>query len=372
MSDPDRRAAMAGLVRAALRPLQAYSVPHPPAVRAKLDANELPFELPGDVASALGAELGEVPLNRYPAADCGALRACIARRLGVPGDALCFGNGSDELIAMLLSTFSEPREGRERAVAMFPTPTFSVYGLASVWAGVDPVEVPLTDRFELDAPAFERAMEVHRPNLVFFARPNNPTGTLWARDAVLRIAELFPDVLVVHDEAYGDYGGDSMVDQVPHLPNLVVLRTLSKVGLAALRIGYLYADPTIIHEVDKLRPPYNIGALNQRAAVWLLEHHDDLLRDRCHEVMAARDRLHAALSEMKGVEPFESRANLILFRVGEPGDGRATEVWRALAQRGVLVRNLDAPGPLAGCLRLTVGTDAENQLLLTTLSEVLS
>ncbi|HUH05490.1 MAG TPA: histidinol-phosphate transaminase [Kofleriaceae bacterium] len=371
MSDPDRRAAMAALVREALRPLQAYSVPRPPAVRAKLDANELPFELPGDVAAALGAELGEVPLNRYPAADCAALRACIAGQLGVPGDTLCFGNGSDELIAMILSTFSEPRPGRARAVAMYPGPTFSVYGLASVWAGVDPLEVPLTDRFELDGAAFEAAVERERPNVVFFARPNNPTGTLWSRHAVLRIAELFPDVLVVHDEAYGDYGGDSMVDQVPHLANLVVLRTLSKVGLAALRIGYLYADPAIVHEVDKLRPPYNIGALNQRAAVWLLENHADLLRDRCSEIVAARERLHAALSEMRGVEPFESRANLILFRVGEPGDGRATQVWRALASRGVLVRNLDAPGPLAGCLRLTVGTADENDLFLATLAEVM-
>jgi histidinol-phosphate aminotransferase len=312
-----------------------------------------------------------VALHRYPAADCAELRACISGQLGLAGEALCFGNGSDELIAMILATFSQPRPGRTRAVAMYPAPTFSVYGLASVWAGVEPVEVPLTDRFELDAPAFERAIEHHRPNVVFFARPNNPTGTLWSRHAVLRIAELFPDVLVVHDEAYADYGGDSMIDQVAIMPNLVVLRTLSKVGMAALRIGYLCADAAVIHHVDKLRPPYNIGALNQRAAVWLLENHADLLREHCTELIAERERLHAALMEMPGVEPFESRANLILFRIGSPGDGRATAVWRALADRGVLVRNLDAPGALAGCLRLTVGTAAETELFLATLAEVI-
>jgi histidinol-phosphate aminotransferase len=367
MSDADRRrAGIAELVRQSLRPLQAYSVPHPPRVVAKLDANELPFELPGEVAAALGAELGRVALHRYPAADCGELRACIARQLEVSGDTLCFGNGSDELIAIILATFSEPRPGQPHAVAMFPTPTFSVYRLASVWAGVEPIEVPLTERFELDGAAFERAMEQTRPNVVFFARPNNPTGTLWSRRAVLDIAERFPDVLIVHDEAYQDYGGDSMVAEVSTMPNLVVLRTLSKVGMAALRIGYLHADPAIIAEVDKLRPPYNIGALNQRAAVWLLEHHGDLLREHLTELVAERERMHAALMEMSGVEPFESRANLILFRVAD-----ASVVWRELADRGVLVRNLDSPGPLAGCLRVTVGTAAENQLFLRTLAEVM-
>lgn len=362
---------LAALVRPELRALDAYEVPAPEGIRAKLDANESPFALPGDVAEALGIELSHVPLHRYPAADCGRLRNTLARRHGIPPEQLVFGNGSDELIAMLLSLLSAPRRGGARATALFPGPTFSVYRLASLWAGVDPVEVPLGPEFELDEAALDRALVQTRPNVAFFARPNNPTGTLWPRVAVIRAAENHPDTIVVHDEAYADYGGDSLVDEVARLPNLAVMRTLSKIGMAALRVGYLYARPALVHELEKLRPPYNIGALNQHAAVWLLEHHDDLLRERCLEVAAARDRIRAALAQMDGVHPFESRANLILFRVGEPGDRRATAVWKTLADRGVLVRNLDADGPLAGCLRVTVGTDEENSLFLTTLAEVL-
>ncbi len=366
---------LASLVRPELRALAAYEVPRPPYIRAKLDANESPFSLPGDVAEALGIELSHVPLHRYPAADCARLRASLARRHDIPPETLVFGNGSDELIAMLLALFSAPRPGRERATTIYPGPTFSVYRLASLWAGVDPVEVPLGPEFTLDEAAFEREMIRVRPNLAFFARPNNPTGTLWPREAVIRTAEDHPDTIVVHDEAYADYGGDSLIDEVARLPNLVVMRTLSKIGMAALRVGYLHARPALIHELEKLRPPYNIGALNQCAAVWLLEHHDELLRERCLEIAAARDRMRAALAQMDGVHPFESRANLILLRIGDappaPGDRRATAVWQALAARGVLVRNLDSDGPLAGCLRVTIGTDEENGLFLETLAEVL-
>lgn len=359
-------------VRSEVRALEAYGVPHPPRINAKLDANELPYALPAEAAAALGAALAEVALNRYPAADCGRLRALLAADMGVPEANLCFGNGSDELIAMILSVFSQPRSGRARASALYPTPTFGVYGIASAWCGVEPIEVPCGPDFELDEAALERAVATHRPNVVFFARPNNPTGTLWAREPVLRVAENNPDVLVVHDEAYGAYGGDSMVEELARLPNLVVMRTLSKIGMAGLRVGYLAGDPAVIRELEKVRPPYNIGSLNQAAAVWVLENQRDALREHCVTVAAARDRLYAALSEIDGVHPFPSKANLILFRVGEAGSGRAPALWQALCDHGVLVRKPGATGPLADCLRVTVGAEEENRLLLAVLNKVLA
>lgn len=359
-------------VRAAVRRLEAYSVPHPPAIRAKLDANELPYSLPPEAARELGAVLADVALNRYPAADCGRLREILAAEMGVPPATLVFGNGSDELIAMILSAFSEPPAGRDRAAALYPGPTFGVYGIASAWCGVEPVEVPLGPEFELDEAALERAVADARPNVSFFARPNNPTGTLWPREPVLRLAEANPATLVVHDEAYGAYGGDSVVDQVARLPNLVVMRTLSKVGMAGLRIGYLHAHPDVVHELEKVRPPYNVSALSQAAAVWILDNHRDGLREHCMTIAAARDRMLAALGAIVGVHAFDSKANLILLRIGEPGSGRAPAVWQALCDRGVLVRKPGSAGPLADCLRVTVGTEEENMLFLTALHEVLA
>jgi histidinol-phosphate aminotransferase len=356
---PDR---LEDLVPEGLRALRAYHVPRPANVRAKLDANELPFSLPEDVAAALGRELAAVDLNRYPASDCGELRALIASELGVAADALVFGNGSDELIGMLISAFSQPRAGARRPAVLYPVPSFVVFRIASLAGGADPVEIPLDDEFQLDGGALERAMAERRPNVAFFARPNNPTGTLWSKDLVAQVARRHPDTVVVSDEAYADYGGESMLDLIDELPNLVVMRTLSKMGLAALRVGFLVARPQVVHELEKVRPPYNVGALNQRAATWLLREHGGRLRARCQEVVAERARLAALLAGLPDIRAFDSHANLILFRVGAAGDGRATAVWQALADRGVLVRSFDGPGPLSGCLRVSIGTPEENAL----------
>ncbi len=365
---------IAALVRDELARLHAYEVPRPPDVRAKLDANESPWPLPPDVAAALGRELAQVPLHRYPAADAAELRAIIAAELAVPPATLCFGNGSDELIAMLIAAFSRPPAGRERAAVLFPSPTFVYYKLATAIAGLDPVEVPLDAEMRLDEPAVAAALAASRPNLAFFARPNNPTGGLWPAAAVLRTAREHPGTLVIDDEAYIDYGGDSLVDACRELPNLVIMRTLSKIGMAALRLGYVHAHPDVIRELEKVRPPYNVGALNQRAAAWLLANHRDLLRDHCARVAAERTRVVAALAALPGIHAFETRSNLILFRVGTAGDGQATRVWRALADRGVLLRTFDAPGAgaLAGCLRASIGTPEENDLFLAVLTEVLA
>ncbi len=367
---------LADLVTRGIRELRAYHVPRPEGVRAKLDANELPDALPPAAAAAPGRELAEVALNRYPESDPLELRALAAAELGVPPASLVFGNGSDELISLLCAAFAEPRPGRTRASVLYPDPTFVVYRIAALGHGLDPVEVPVDDRMELDVARVDAAMAREAPNLAFFALPNNPTGTLWPPDEVAGLAVRYPDTLVVADEAYIEYGGRSLAPRLAELPNLVVMRTLSKIGMAGLRVGFLSAAPAVVHELEKLRMPYNLGSLNQRAAVWMLRHQRAWLAERSRAVVAERARLAAALAAFPELTVFPSEANLILVRVeragGGGGGGPATAVWQALASRGVLVRNLDRPGPLAGCLRITPGTSAENDLLLAELPAALA
>lgn len=358
------------LVPDPIRHLAAYQVPRVTNLRVKLDANEFPLPLPPQLAAELGAVLATVPLNRYPAADCGRLRAAVAGYLKIPAEQLIFGNGSDELIQLVINAFTKPRPGTTVASVLYPTPSFIWFRLATLGAGSEPMEVPLTPEFELDVERLRRHISRDRPNIAFFARPNNPTGTLWPSEAVAALAREFPDVLFVSDEAYAEYCGDSMIDLVPSLPNLAVMRTFSKVGLAGLRVGILYASPAIIGELEKVRPPYNIGALNQAALLWTFERHPELLSARCADVVAERERLEVELSRIPGIEVYPSQANLLLIRVGNPGDGRAGQLWMALADRGVLIRNLDRPGPLAGCLRITVGTREENDILLAELRAI--
>ena len=358
------------LVTRGIRAMAAYHVPRPEGVRAKLDANESPHPLPPDAAAALGAELATVALHRYPEADPVELRAHLAAELGVAPASLVFGNGSDEILALLCAAFNEPPKGKSRASVLYPDPSFVVYRIAALGHGLDPIEVPLDAEMQLDFELVDDAMRGAQPNIAFFALPNNPTGTLWAPERVAELAARHPGTIVVADEAYIDYGGRTLLPRLPELPNLVVLRTLSKVGMAALRVGFLIGDAAIVRELEKVRPPYNLGALNQRAALWMLRHQGAWLRARAAEVVAERARLATALAALPGVKVFPSEANLILFRVGGAGAGAA--VWKALAERGVLVRNLDRPGPLAGCLRVTPGTPEENDLFLAELAAVLS
>jgi histidinol-phosphate aminotransferase len=340
-------------VPAALRGASAYHVPQPANIRAKLDANELPFALPAELRARLAASLAELPLERYPDPQARELRAIVAEQLGVAGDQLTFGNGSDELIAMLVNAFAT-------GPILYPVPTFVYYKLAAIARGLETLEIPLDERFELDEIAIEHAIIEQRPSVVFLALPNNPTGTLWRMELACELAARHRDTVIVSDEAYCAYSGRTNLAQLAAHPNLVVMRTLSKVGLAGLRVGYTVASPAIAQLLEKVRPPYNLSALDQRAAVFALREARDWCAARAAEVVAERARLAAGLAQHG--EVFASEANLVLVRFA---DARA--VWQKLVDAGILVRLFDA-GPLAGCLRITVGTPAENDLLLGTLS----
>jgi len=343
---------LAARVPEALRGSAAYHVPQPPSIRAKLDANELPYPLPADLRARLGAALAEVALERYPDPNARELRTVLASQLAVQPDQLTFGNGSDELIAMLVNAFAT-------GPVLYPTPTFVYYKLAAIARGLDTLEIPLDGDFNLDEIAVEHAIIEQRPSIVFLALPNNPTGTLWRTSFALELAARHRDTVIVSDEAYFAYAGTTNLPHLASHPNLVIMRTLSKVGMAGLRVGYTVASPALAHLLEKVRPPYNLSALDQRAALFMLREAADWCASRAAEVVAERARLAAGLAPHGHV--FASAANLLLVRFR---DARA--VWQKLVDAGILVRIFDA-GPLAGCLRITVGTPAENDLVLSSL-----
>ena len=367
---------LAARVPAALRAIAAYHVPQPPELRAKLDANELPYGMPAELRARLGAVLADVPIERYPDPAARELRAVVAAQLGVSGDQLTFGNGSDELIALLCSAF----EGG----VLYPVPSFVYYRLAAVARGVAHVEVPLYGtappfgdaarsgqarpverEFELDEAAMIRAIETHRPGVVFLALPNNPTGTLWRMEFALELAARFRDVAIVSDEAYLAYSGRTLLAELGAHPNLLVMRTLSKLGMAGLRVGYSIASPAIAALLERVRPPYNVSALDQAAAVFLLREASAWCAARAADVVVERGRLAAALAALPGIEVFPSAANLVLIRFAG-----AAVAHKMLADRGISVRSFAAgPGPLVNCLRVTVGTPEQNSELVGALAE---
>jgi histidinol-phosphate aminotransferase len=356
------------LVREELKAMEPYRA-HPSQAQAqarvRLDANESPLELPGEVRRELAAALAEASLNRYPDILAGELREVLAAELRVAPEQVLLGNGSDEIIALLTATFARPAKNQTKARVCYPTPSFVIYRTASVATGCMPLEVPLRADFTLDEVALERAIVAGQPNLLFLALPNNPTGTLWPAEAVEKIVKTHPSLLVVCDEAYFMYAGESHLELLAQHENVLVMRTLSKIGLAGLRVGYLAGCPEVVHEVEKVRPPYNVGTLAQRAAHLLLTRYRPLLLAGVDEVVAERERMAVALTAA-GATVFPSRANFIMLRV----EG-ATAVFEGLKAHGVLVKCFDRPGtPLVGCLRVTVGTRAENDAFLAAFSEL--
>jgi histidinol-phosphate aminotransferase len=345
------------LVRPEILALKAYPVA-PSDGMVKLDAMENPYALPEALRRGLADALARVDLNRYPTPSPQALREAIARRMGVPaGMDLLLGNGSDELIQILILALARPG-----AAMMYPSPTFVMYSMGATFNGMRAVPVPLREDFTLDADAFIARMQAEKPALVFLAYPNNPTGVLYPEEDVVRVIRASPG-LVVLDEAYHVFAGKSFMPRLAEFDNLVVVRTVSKLGLAGIRLGYLVGRPEWIAQLDKVRPPYNVSALTQAAAMYLLERLD-VLEAQAARIKADRAELGASLAALKGVTVFPSEANFFLIRVPD-----AERTYRDLKAQSVLVRNLN-PG-LRNCLRVTVGTPDENRILLAALRESL-
>jgi histidinol-phosphate aminotransferase len=345
------------LVRPEILALEAYGVA-PAAGMVKLDAMENPYALPPALRRELAERLAALELNRYPEPNPRRLRELIVRKMGVPdGMDVLLGNGSDDLIQIIVLALARPG-----AALMYPSPTFVMYGMNATLSGMRAVPVPLAEDFSFDASAFIARMREIKPAVVFIAYPNNPTGVLYPAADLARVIEAAPGLVVI-DEAYHAFAGASFMLALARYPNLLVLRTVSKLGLAGIRLGYLVGRPQWLDQFNKVRQVYNVNVLTEAAALFALEHLD-VLEAQAAEIRAERERLGPALAALAGVTQFPSQANFFLIRVPD-----AERTYEALKRRGVLVRKLHPS--IANGLRITVGTPQENRILLKALKEAL-
>jgi histidinol-phosphate aminotransferase len=340
---------MKRVIRQDIQSMHGYAV-QPSAGMVKLDTMENPFRLPPALRHELGRRLAEVALNRYPAERGDVLRQALARHAGMPDDCdIMLGNGSDELISLIAMACDVPG-----STVLAPVPGFVMYSLAAKLQGLRFVGVPTTASFELDLPAMLAAVREHRPGVVYLAYPNNPTANLWDDAAIDAIIDAAPG-LVVMDEAYQPFAARDSSARLRRHEHVLLMRTMSKFGLAGVRIGYLIGRRPLIAQIDKLRPPFNVSVLNCETALFALDHVDEYQRQAA-VIRAERDSLLQQLTALPGVEPFPSQANMILARV--PDSQKAFEGMKA---RGVLVKNVAFLHPLLhNCVRLTVGTPEEN------------
>lgn len=359
-------------IRSDIRAMQGYHV-QPAQGLLKMDTMENPYRLPPDLQRKLGERLGALEINRYPGERLDDLRYMLADYVGLPpGNAVLLGNGSDEIITLLaLATARPDNQGRTKMLA--PMPGFVMYPLSAKLQGLDFVGVDLTSDFALDVSAMQAAITEHRPAITYIAYPNNPTATLWPEHDVQAVIDAVGTIggLVVMDEAYQPFASRSWIRHMQIDPqrnaHVLLMRTLSKFGLAGARLGYLIGPDVLVNEIEKVRPPYNVSVLNCEAAIFALEH-ASLYAQQAAAIRAERQPLIDALTTLHGIEKvWPSEANMVLLRVHD-----AAYVQAAMKAHGVLVKNVTAMHPLLkNCLRLTVGTPEENGQMLAALKEAL-
>ena len=358
---------LARLIRPDVQAMHAYAI-QDSAGMVKLDAMENPHRLPPALQAELGQRLGALALNRYPDSRIHTLRAALTEYAQVPqGFGLMLGNGSDELISLLALACAMPG-----ARVLAPVPGFVMYAMSAQLQGLQFTGVPLTADFELDLPAMLAAIAQDRPAITYLAYPNNPTANLWDDAAVEAIVEAVGQQggLVVMDEAYQPFASKSYMQRLAGHRHVLLMRTLSKFGLAGVRLGYMVGPQALIDQIDKVRPPYNISVLNCECALFALEHRAEFAQ-QASALVQAREQLIADLALLPGVQPFKSDANMVLVRLAGDGE-RAASVFDGMKSRGVLVKNVSKMHALlTNCLRLTVGTADENRQMLQALQQSL-
>jgi len=340
-----------------------YHVPNANGM-VKLDAMENPYELPESLKPAFGAHLANVALNRYPVPSYRLLKQKICANFGVPaGFDVVLGNGSDELISMLSVACAKPG-----AIALAPLPGFVMYAASAQLAGMAFVGVDLTADLELDTDAMLTAIALHRPALVYLPNPNNPTGSWFNEADLIRIITAVGDTgIVVVDEAYQPFAPSSMMTRLPEFDNVIVMRTVSKQGMAGLRLGYMSGAPALLAELEKVRPPYNINVLTVAAAEFLLDH-IAVFNQQAALICQQRSELTMALKQLPDVHVFPSEANFLLIRVPH-----SEQIFNKLLEQRILVKNVGKMHSLlVNCLRITVSTPEENQQFLTALTTALA
>jgi histidinol-phosphate aminotransferase len=354
------------IIRPEVRALTAYHVPDASGF-VKLDAMENPFRLPAHLREQLGRKLADVALNRYPVPSYAKLKSDIIETFGVPaGFDVVLGNGSDELISIVSIACAKPG-----AKVLAPVPGFVMYEMSAKFAGLEFIGVPLKPDFSLDKEAMLAAIAEHRPAITYLAYPNNPTGNLFNTDDMVAIMRAVGDTgIVIVDEAYQPFAEQTFMGRLPEFANMVVMRTVSKLGLAGIRLGYMSAAPELLTEFDKVRPPYNINVLTEATAEFLLEH-AAVLDEQAAQLREERAKLALALKAIPGVEVFPSAANFLLIRVTKKGCGGG-ELFNRLIERRVLIKNVGKMHTLLeNCLRVTVGASDENKSFLTAFAAAL-
>ncbi len=333
----------------------------------KLDAMENPYALPADLQHKLGERLGKVAINRYPGARVDDLKTALRAYAGVPAThGLMLGNGSDELISLLAMACDIPN-----AKILAPLPGFVMYAMSAQLQGLQFIGVDLTADFELDEVAMQATIEKEKPALTYLAYPNNPTANLWDAGVIRKViaACAVYGGLVVMDEAYQPFSSQSWMDEIKAKPeanaNVLLMRTLSKFGLAGVRLGYMCGPQELIAQIDKLRPPYNISVLNAECALFAIEN-SETFRLQAVEIIAQRAMFLEAIGKLPGMQTYKSDANMILVRMRD-----ADAAFTHLKAQGILVKNISKMHPLLkNCLRLTVGTPQENEAVLAALKNI--
>lgn len=350
------------IIRPEILAQTSYHVPDATDM-VKLDAMENPYDLPEFLQIQLGVHLAKVALNRYPVPTYRVLKQKICKEFGVPaGFDVILGNGSDELISMLSVACAKPG-----ATVLAPVPTFVMYALSAQLARVQFVGVPLQADLSLDLPALINAIKEHRPSLVFLANPNNPTGNWIPEEQIIQIINAMADIgCVVVDEAYRPFAPGSMMSRLPEFANLIVMRTVSKLGFAGLRLGYMSASDALLAEFEKVRPPYNLNVLTEAAMEFLLDHMS-VFNEQAKRICEQRHVLISALQKRSDVHVYPSEANFVLIRVSN-----AEQIFNKLSDHKILVKNVSKMHSLlTNCLRVTVSTPAENQLFMDAFNDAL-
>ena len=353
---------MPNLVEQVIRPeilrLSPYHVPSSSGM-IKLDAMENPYSLPEGLQEEIAQLVTTISANRYPDSNSVSLKSSLRETMEIPmGMDIMLGNGSDEIIQIIASALARPG-----AVLMSVEPAFVMFRMIATYTNMEYIGVPLKADFSLDLDLMLDAITKHQPAVIFIAYPNNPTGNSFDVEAVSRIIESAPGVVVV-DEAYHAFADSSFIDKLSEYPNLLLMRTLSKLGLAGLRLGFLTGRSEWLLQLEKVRLPYNVGVLTQEVTRKILQY-PDVLQQQVDAIKAERIVMSKYLNVLDGVEAFPSDANFILFRVSE-----ASQIFSALKQRNILIKNLDGAHPLLkNCLRVTIGTPDENKQFLQALQE---
>jgi len=349
------------MVKKNIRELKAYK-PEEILCPIRMEANENPFTINSTLKERVLESISKISLNRYPDSLATDLRELISRKSGIKPENIIVGNGSDELIQMLIAAFCEKEDK-----VLFPVPTFSMFGIIAKSFGVGTIEIPLDSEWDIDLAEIKKSYDKDLPKITFLSTPNNPTGNCFSEIKILDIIEKTSSLVVV-DEAYADFCGKTFIDQLKQSKNLIILKTLSKIGMAGLRVGYLVASDEIINVLHKVRLPYNSNSLSQEAAKVILEN-NEIVESQVQQIIKGREFLLKELKKLQGegggITPFPSNANFILFKTEKDADA----IHRNLTEEGVLIRNLNSEGPLKNCLRVTVGQPEENNAFIKALKK---